>query len=368
MKDRYGMSRREFLAFTTGMGVMAACPSILTGCHGSTAQEAAASGHQVSSAWVPRGKHEDSYDLFKAVVEAATDFSWLSGGDKVFLKLSLNSMNPFPATTDPWALECMIRLLREKGAGEISAGDQSGMAHVFYGPGWGWGSSRDCCRTAGLLEVMDRLSVKPCFFEECGYGAYRATYPSGPHHWSLPIQLTTAMDDVDHIIYLPRVGNHSSAGKTFGLKLAIGFLRNDSRLIFHGSPRRWQEMYEEINQVPELLSKIRLIVTSGRAVMTTVGPDEGEVVRPDNGLIFASGDLLAHDLLAAAWLEANRMGDDPEDIYSHPAIVNRLERMGGCPEEIRWDRINENPDSSITSYMENLLKIENCQGERTARG
>jgi len=365
MKKYNGMSRRDFLSWSAGMGVLAACPPVLTGCGGSSdplspLTEGGESEHSVSSVWIPKGEHEDSYPLFKAAVEAATDFSWLAGGDRVFLKLSLNSGNPFPATTDPWALACMVRLLRERGAGEIVAGDQSGVEHVFHTPAGGRGSSRECCRTAGLLAVMDEYQVTPCFFEERGYDAYRATVPSGSHHWTEPIYITTAMDEMDHIINLPRVANHSLAGKTFGIKVGIGFLRDDSRLFFHMNFGKFQEMYEEINHVPEIESRVRLTVTSGRAVMTTAGPDRGTEVWPDHGLVFASGDLLAHDLLAAAWLEANRMGGEPEDLYSHPAVANWLARIGGCPEGVQWSRINEHPESSVTAFMETLLAREHA--------
>lgn len=353
------MRRREFLKLTAGMGILAVCPSAFTGCGGSDAPPApdrsGALGHSVSSAWVPKDEEEESYGLFKAAVERATDFSWLAGGDRVFLKLSLNSGNPFPATTDPWALSCMIRMLREGGAGEIVAGDQSGVEHVFHTPSGGRGSSRACCRSAGLLDVMEAYEVTPCFFEERGYHAYRETVPSGPHHWKEPIRITTAIDDADHIIHLPRVASHFLAGRTLGMKIGIGFLRDDSRLTFHANFGTFQQMYEEINHVPEIESRLRLTVTSGRALMTTKGPDAGTTVRPDYGLVFASEDLLAHDLLAAAWLEANRMEEDPPEIYAHPAIANWLERLGGCP-EIRWDRVNDHPDGSITAYMENLLR------------
>jgi uncharacterized protein (DUF362 family) len=262
----------------------------------------------------------------------------------------------------------MIRLLKEKAAGEIIVGDQSGVEHVMYFGPLGFGSSRECCRAAGLLQVIDEYGATPCFFEEKGYDAYRATYPEGSHNWQKPIQLTTAIDDVDHIINLPRVGSHKMAGESFALKLAVGFLRDDSRMYFHmrrgilgdADAGDWQRMYEEINQVPELLSKVRLTVTSGRGLMTTGGPDEGEVVWPDYGLVFASHDLLTSDLLAASWLQVNRAGEEPSNIYSNPAIVNRIARMGGCPELIRWIRVNENPDASLTAHMEDLLEARNC--------
>lgn len=362
MKKARGINRREFLSLTAGMGVAAACPSLLAGCGDPSDSRPLPSlqpsfhGHGVSSAWIDNGDPESQDDLFRAAVEAATDFSWLSRGDRVLLKLALNSGNPFPATTDPWALRCMVRILQERGAGEILAGDQSGVEHVFHAPTWGWGASRECCRTAGLLDVIEACGATPCFFEERGYDAYRQTLPPAPHHWDEPMNVTTALDDVDHIIHMPRVGAHIMAGRTLAMKIVVGFLRDDSRVFFHVNFGTFQEMYEEINHVPEIASKVRLAVTSGRAVMTTGGPDQGEVLWPDHGLVLASEDLLAHDLLAAAWLEATRTAGAPEDIRAHPAIVNWAERIGGMPESIRWSRINEHPDASVTVRMENLLR------------
>jgi len=54
---------------------------------------------QLSAAWLPKG--DTSYTLFKRMIEKSTDFSWLKKGDRVLIKLALNSGNPYPATSDP---------------------------------------------------------------------------------------------------------------------------------------------------------------------------------------------------------------------------------------------------------------------------
>jgi uncharacterized protein (DUF362 family) len=41
---------------------------------------------------------------------AATDFGWLSRGDSVLIKPSLNSGNPYPATTNPEGIRAMVEL------------------------------------------------------------------------------------------------------------------------------------------------------------------------------------------------------------------------------------------------------------------
>ena len=61
-------------------------------------------------------------------------------------------------------------------------------------------------------------------------------------------------------------------------------------------------------------------------LMTTGGPDTGTIVTPNYGLIFASQDLLAADLMAGAFLNANRSSSD--DIYCHDAVQSYIERNG----------------------------------------
>ena len=206
------------------------------------------------------------------------------------------------------------------------------------------------------------------------------------------------LDEVDHIIYLPRVSSHILAGKTLGFKLGVGFLRSDSRGDFHKGGKYFYAMYEEINHVPPIASKLRLTVSSGRLVLTLVGPNEGPTAKPDHGLVLASDDLLAHEMLAYAWLQWNRqfetssiahmtMGShtksrsrynkqfsdrmwpdksgrgtppidyfEPGNLYNHPAIVNHLKRMGGLPRNIAVEDLNKQQDTSVIDYLKRQLK------------
>jgi uncharacterized protein (DUF362 family) len=403
-KHTTNLGRRNFIK-TSGCFISAmACSSVLASCVRPTTTQYDAlpvrSGYrpQVSSAWIEKAE-EDGYDIFRQMVENATDFSWLEPGDSVFLKLSLNSGNPFPATTDPWSLACMIRLLKEKGAGEIVAGDQSGAEYVVLGENSSRGSSRSLCESAGLLRVIVDNDITPRFFEEYGWESYRQTTPSTPQHWNTPVYLTTAIDDMDHIIFLPRVGSHVIGDYSSAMKLAIGFLRDDSRLEFHQGGDDFYAMYEEINSVEEIKSKLRLTVTSGRQVLSTIGPDLGHISNPDYGLVFASEDILANEVLGYAWLHWNyefstppsaqvteqitKRGSSANDflvtlfnqsgisngnentpdipvfessnIYCHPAIRNHMERNGGAPENIIWDQINQHPDTSVTAYLNDKM-------------
>jgi hypothetical protein len=64
--------------------------------------------------------------------EAATDFSWLSRGDAVFIKPVNNSGNPYPATTSPPAIAAMVEILKEKGARRVIVGEMSGVKDLRF--------------------------------------------------------------------------------------------------------------------------------------------------------------------------------------------------------------------------------------------
>ena len=130
-------TRREFLLGTAGLALataLPACSQTTKTVQNQTAEPEILSVTdqelQVSCSWVARGEHENSYPLYKKTVEAATDFSWLSKEDQVLIKIALNSGNRYPATTDPWSVQCMVKLLKERGAGKILVGDQSSFGTV----------------------------------------------------------------------------------------------------------------------------------------------------------------------------------------------------------------------------------------------
>ena len=263
-----------------------------------------------------------------------------------------------------------------------------------------WGSSRENCRRAGLLKVVEETGAKAVFFEEAGYDAFNPLEPDGPHHWKEPLQVTRAVNQVDHIIYLARVSAHVLSDITSGLKIGVGFLREDSRKAFHQGGEVFYDMYEEVNRVPAIRSRLRLTISSGTKVLATFGPDHGHVTRPETGLIIASEDLLAHEALAYAWLLYNRefligfgdtgltgrlnrfrsfinkgfiwyIWDDkiffknpgiplfiPGNIYAHPAIMNHMRANGGRPDMIQWEPVNRTGASrEIAEYIRHIIAL-----------
>ena len=143
--------------------------------------------------------------------------------------------------------------------------------------------------------------------------------------------LPKILTEVDHVVLLPRVSRHVLAGSTDGLKAAVGWLRDDSRLELHRDAKTFLQKIVEINDATVLRQKLRMVLTVATKVQTTFGPDRGFVAEPEPGLVFASESLLAHDMVALGWLLWNRERVTPPSYLSwyrdpyqfYPGAMNR---------------------------------------------
>ena len=250
------------------------------------------------------------------VAEATTDFSWLSRGDVVFLKPVANSPNQYPATTSPLAIRAMTLLLLKKGAGKVIVGDKPGVMTVYQDKDELDGSSREVLEKIGLHSAAVESGAEMHYFDEAGFDNYSGFRTVNKSHWKGELILPNILNQVDHVVLLPRVSRHVLAGTTLGLKAAVGWLRDDSRLEYHRDSASFFEKTAEINDTTILRQKLRMTLSVGTKVLSTYGPDKGHVSEPDPGLVFASESLLAHDMVALGWLLYNREFETPESEIS----------------------------------------------------
>ncbi len=254
-----------------------------------------------------RGSTEDALkNAVRETAEAATDFSWLSKGDTVFIKPALNSGNPYPATTSPAAIGTMVALLKEKGAGRVVVGDMSGIQQVKLTPEGVEGSSRELMRACGMAEAVLKAGGELYFFEEAGWDAFYLDMPASGSNWKGGLMMPRILREVDHVVLMPRCARHVLAGSTLGLKAAVGYWRTDTRLEYHRDAATFQEKTAEGNTVRTLLQKQRLVLTAADKILTIFGPDKGYVRQPEIGLVIASESVVAHDMVSLAWLLVNR--------------------------------------------------------------
>jgi uncharacterized protein (DUF362 family) len=308
---------------------------ILMGVSGPSRTRPAFSGvtELVALEAVAKGAGADTVvSAVKRVAEAASDFSWLSRRDVVFIKTAGNSGNRYPATTSPLAVQAMVSLLLEKGAGRVILGDKSGVQYVYQDDRGQRGSTRQLFTQNGLNQAALDSGAEVHYFDEAGYEAYFGDHTEHPRsHWKGELMLPAILTRVDHVVLLPRVSRHVLAGSTLGLKAAVGWLRDDSRLELHRDARSFLEKIVEINDTNTLRQKLRLVLTVATKVQATFGPDRGFTAEPDPGLVFASESLLAHDMTALGWLLWNREFETPADQLSrlqdpyqtYPGAMNR---------------------------------------------
>ena len=242
----------------------------------------------------------------RLAAEAATDFSWLSRGDAVFIKPALNSGKPYPATTSPVAVAVMIKLLKEKGAGRVLVGDMSGVEHVRLTREGVSGSTRHFMQASGMAAAVLAAGGELYAFEEPGWDAFYEDRLAAGAHWQGGVMMPQILREVEHIVLMPRCARHVLAGATLGLKAVVGYWRHDTRLEFHRDASAFHEKTAEGNTASTLLAKQRLVLTAADKVLATFGPDAGRVCQPETGLVIASESVVAHDMVSLAWLIETR--------------------------------------------------------------
>lgn len=296
----------------------------------------------------------------------ATDFAWLGRGDTVLIKPVCNSGNVYPATTDPVALQAMIALLREQGAGRVIVGDMSGVQAVRFHRDGLRGSSRALMTRNGMAQACEAAGAEVHAFEEAGWDGFYDETPRRGENWRQPLMLPAVLREVDHVVLMPRCARHLLAGSTLGLKAAVGWWRHDTRLEYHHDAATFSEKTAESNTAPTLLEKQRLVLTSATRVLTTFGPDDGHVHEPATGLVIASTDVVAHDMVSLAWLLQSRAElpsdltdgwlDDPYRSGPLPRMANRIvvAWLGGVGKAFSADTLETRAIESV--WNERVLR------------
>jgi len=294
----------------------------------------------------------------RAAAESATDFSWLSRGDAVFIKPALNSGNPYPATTSPEAIGAVVEMLKDRGVRRVIVGDMCGIEHVKLSQEGLSGSSRRLMEASGMARAATAAGAELHFFEESGWSAFYEDLPAASSHWNRGLMMPNILKEVDHIILMPRCSRHVLAGSTLGLKAAVGYWRTDTRLEYHRDASTLQEKTAEGNTVETLLKKQRMVISAADKILTTFGPDKGLVVQPEIGLVMASESVVAHDMVSLAWLIENRrsvLSSEKEwfkDPYGSQWIVSAanhwvVNKLGGLGQAFDSEKLTRNDIDTI---------------------
>jgi uncharacterized protein (DUF362 family) len=266
-----------------------------------TAPDAQAAGQAIAAQAVLFGLYAGDGEHALRMAAQKLDFSWLAPGDSVLIKVASNSGNVHPATTSVAGVRGMVAELKARGAGRVVVADQAGVEWVRLSAAGRFSSTRERWQSNGLgvLESVAELH----FFDDQGFdtGYVKATLPDG-HHWPRGMWIAKLVTAVDHIIYMPRIGQHTLAGLTLAQKSAIGFLRDDSRHDLHNDAKDFYAKYADVSYVQEIRQRFRMAVSVAEKVLLHGGPDDGTIYTCNPPMVVASQSLANHDALAASIL------------------------------------------------------------------
>ncbi len=314
-RHRHELTRRDFARLT----LAAPLAFKLSACSSSDAEQPER-GDVVPTGAVLLGLYDTDGQSALRRAARRLDFSWLGRGDSVLIKVAANSGFPHPMTTSVSGVIGLVQELKARGAGRVIVADQSGVEHVRNSRLGRYGSTRASFAQSGLLSV-EQAAAELHFFDEQPFetGYFSASLPA-QHHWPRGLWLPTILKEVDHVVYMPRIGAHVLAGNTLAQKMAIGWLRDDSRHDLHNDAEQFYEKFAEISFAEELKSRLRLTVTVSEKVLLHGGPDHGTAYGMTPVLVHASTDIVNHDALGASML--NTLNQQVTEVAKGAMVYN----------------------------------------------
>jgi uncharacterized protein (DUF362 family) len=242
---------------------------------------------------------DDGYSL-KRALELIDGLAFLSPGDSVLLKLALNSSNSFPATTSPFVVSELVKLLKERGAGDILVGDKSPT----------WQDTIDCLQKTGIYDAAIDAGAQIVVFEDKDMVPVK---PENATNWPQGFSIPKIFTEVDHVVVLPTLRTHQMAGFTMGMKIFVGVLPQDERFAMHKS----LSFFESIAEIALGTDKVRLSILDARQGFNSGGPDSGNLINP--GIVIASKNLVAADAVGLALLKSEG-APILNTVWQHPTI------------------------------------------------
>jgi uncharacterized protein (DUF362 family) len=225
------------------------------------------------------GQAKFNGDLTAAIAEAVSQIGgfnrFVAAGDRVLLKPNCNTADAYPASSDPAFVAAVADVCRAAGAGEITVADSSTMA----------ANTTHVMRRMGLTRLAEaRPWLKVVSFDDGRWIPRQAKHGRYLKRVSVPASL----DVFSKVIFLPCLKTHKYARYTGALKLAVGLMRSQERLLLHAG--HLQE------KIAELASIIRphLVIMDARRCFITGGPFFGDVREPK--LIIAGRNRVDMDI------------------------------------------------------------------------
>jgi uncharacterized protein (DUF362 family) len=204
-------------------------------------------------------------------------------GDTILLKPNYNTADPFPGSSDPEFIKCIIELLYEAGAARVILGERTAFLNSWR-----------VLEQAGIIRIAEEAGAEVRVFGKDGWQAlfdtagWRRVEVKGGRYLR-KVSLAREALEIEKVVYAPLVKTHHAADFTGSIKLAMGFVKPFfDQVMFH--MKHLQEKLAELS----LVVKPDLIIMDARRVFITGGPARGMLREPN--LILASGNQVAIDV------------------------------------------------------------------------
>ncbi|MGZ9265430.1 MAG: DUF362 domain-containing protein [Candidatus Deferrimicrobiaceae bacterium] len=298
-----GMDRRRFLkylgattgtAMAWGAGLVAGRAGLLAGPFGSFLREAAAA--EASSQVAVASGASPSDNVRRAVDALGGIRTFISRGDVVVLKPNIgwDRTPEQAANTDPGVVIAVAELCLSAGAKEVRVFDRT------------CNEPRRCYASSGIQQAVETYarkhhagdSLRVYHVEDRKF--QRTEIPGAIllRQWDLYRDALEA----DKIINVPVAKHHSLATITLGLKNMMGVMGGNRGQIHFRLPECLVDLNQRI--------RTRLTVIDATRILLRNGPSGGNLEDVRNvGKIFASGDIVAADVVAAQALFGLKGGE-----------------------------------------------------------
>lgn len=337
MKNKNGMSRREFIAAGAGLaGGMA----FSAGAWGKADPRQVQILDSSRKSRVLLVRTDSRADGVKKCLDLL-DFNPFQGKN-VLVKPNLNTSDETPGSTHVETLKAILERAREMGAKNLSIGDRSGPE-----------ATDKVFEKKGLPALAGSFGAKLLNFDELGDRGY-ARYDPPASHWKDGFLVARPVVETACVVSTCCLKTHQYGGVfSMSLKNSVGIVPRKGHGFMkqlHGSSDQ-RRMIAEINTA----YKPALVVLDGLVAFVDEGPMTGP--RKDAGVFLAGTDRIAIDAVGLAILKD--LGSN--DAIMKPAIF--------AQEQISWaaqldlgvttaaDIVITTPDAASEAYAEKIRKI-----------
>lgn len=266
----------------------------------------------------------------------------------IYLKASFNSPDPYPATTHPGMLNCVVEALRDAGCGPITLVERSGM-----------GSAQQIWRELGIAEAARRLGIGLLSLDDLPDPDWRVERLEGSH-WKRGVEVPRWLSTDACVVQICGAKTHRFGGIfSASLKNSLGLVAkyshdgqryNYMRELHASADQRF--MIAEVNQV----YTPALVIMDAIEIMISGGPEAGDLASP--GIIAAAADRVAIDAVAVCLLRAHGAGDPirTSEVFDHDQLKRAAELNLGAGSAGQVRLLGADPESRhATLQIQSIL-------------